>query len=132
MTTSTAIAPVFSIIFISGRDVGEPPEYVPEQVAFANPTCITVCTLCEMDGKTTIVLSDEPRYGTPWFVLHRTFAGILNETGGEVNVYTAELDRLLSLPVASESVAIEVWVNSSSEPTLVHIYVDSRGSIETL
>jgi hypothetical protein len=88
----------------------------------ATPSCVAVGTLCEIDGETTISLSDEgvpPGFGpTP------VFDGVLQTDSKKLSVCNVLLEVLLEIDVPSKRTRLQIWANdTTSEPDSIAIIV---------
>ncbi len=124
MTQTIKIAPPNSLVFISDVDGGVVPD--PDTIAqsagiTATDSCVAVCCLAEMDGKTEITLGpvEEVILNEP-----PAFDGRLETPTHNVVVSTIELNRLLQVSVASSTTHLRIWTNRPKEPDQVIIGVE--------
>ena len=130
MRKTAKTAPRNSIIFVMDDSIGE----IPENEAWngsiaATSSCVVISTLCEMDGETSITLSnEEPKTASNNF---SAFDGILDTPSKIIGVYTVPTDAgadglpaLLEMPVPRKKTKVQVFVNERSEPDIVLIVVD--------
>src|SRR5580692_10745354 len=120
MKVQTTIAPPNSIILVMDFKTGRVPDTFEKQLVAATRTCVAVGTLCEQDGATTIVLTDELSSG---LISEETLAfdDAVEVPGSILSVVTSWNEPILSLPVHAESVRVRVWVNDCSEPNRIVI-----------
>lgn len=123
MGQSTTLNVPNSILFLWDiqNEKAEIPEYVDNQLISSNPNCISIGTLMELDGPTTISFLDSPS----GLASIRAFSGLLRAPSGEISISSSEADCLLSLRVAGVRPSIEIFVNDPSEPSLIEIVVKS-------
>ena len=117
---SLKLAPPHSVILVMDPSARDLPKSMNGSLVSATPSAISIGTLAEVDGETEIRLGSDEEVDpmtAPFFV------GELNTPTGVVSIRTV-LDReLLSLDVGRERVTLRVWVNDSTEPTVVCIGV---------
>ena len=99
----------------------EIPQYEDNQLISSNPNCISIGTLMELDGPTTVSFLEVASGLAPI----RAFSGLLNAPSGEISISSSEADSLLCLRVAGVKANIEIFVNDPSEPSLIEIVVQS-------
>lgn len=99
----------------------EIPHYEDNQLISSNLNCISIGTLMELDGPTTVSFLDVASGLAPI----RAFTGLLNAPSGEISITSSEADSLLCLRVAGVRPTIEIFVNDPSEPSLIEIVVQS-------
>jgi hypothetical protein len=120
-TSSVKIAPPNSLIFISDVDGGVVPD--PDRIArtagiVSTDSCVAVCCLAEMDGKTEITmgpaaeikLSDNP-----------AFDGMLSTPTRTLVVSTVDWQKLLEATVPTQQTRLRVWTNRRREPDKVSV-----------
>jgi hypothetical protein len=111
-----SLAPPNSIILIADPSLRyEVPADMGSALITATPSCIGVGTLAEMDGETTIRLSEA--FAAPEGRL--VFDGLLETPGLQVALIDSGASPLLSMHVQSRTTRIKIWVNDPSEPDLV-------------
>ena len=112
-----------SILFLWDRQnkKAEIPHYEDNQLISSNLNCISIGTLMELDGPTTVSFLDVASGLAPI----RAFTGLLNAPRGEISISSSEADSLLCLRVAGVRPTIEIFVNDPSEPSLIEIVVQS-------
>lgn len=126
MSTIT-LSPRNSIVFVydfSHRPI-EIPTYVSGELVAASQTCVSVGTLAEIDGETTITLADSTdgiRVGELYF------EGVILTPGHEVSVCTSANEKLLTLPILATHARIRVFANDPSEPDEIVIVADANAA----
>lgn len=124
MQFETRVSPENSIILIMDRTVGEVPDSMAGQLVSATPSCMAIGTLCEHDGDTLLILSDE---GTPIGVGERPVVETLLATPSRRLSVCNVLDVvLLEMKVSSDRTLVQVWANDDSEPDVIVIYMPSE------
>jgi hypothetical protein len=121
MKLKTRIAPPNSIIFVLDPAHGFPPSISGYELITANRSCVAIETLCEMDGKTSIVLTDETKTQRKGTIL--AFNDSVETPTQEISIITSHNEKLLSIPTTSEFTAVQVWVNRKSEPDIIEVFV---------
>ncbi len=119
MAQAISIAPPNSLIFVSdpnGGSVPDPDKIAREAGITATDSCVVVCCLAEMDGKTEITMGladDVDPGGDPGF------DGILATPTRAVVVSTVGFDTLLEANAPNLQTRIRVWTNKPKEPDKV-------------
>jgi hypothetical protein len=121
MILKTRIAPPNSIIFIENPEHGFPPSITGYELVTANSSCVAVGTLCEMDGETSIVLSDKEKTEQEATIL--VFDESIETPTQEISVITSDNKDVLRMPTKSERTPVQVWVNRNAEPDLIEIII---------
>ena len=120
MILKSSIAPRNSILFIFDPTITiEVPEGVGATLVAATRTCISVGTLAEMDGETTIYLSDE--FVDP--VGRIVFDGFLETAGKQVSISDVSGENILSMKVMRTISQVTIWANDLSEPDIILVMV---------
>ncbi len=103
MTSCVKLAVPNSIVFLYDQRCADVaiPGYDPNQLTAATNTCVSVATLPEMDGETTISLIESESDAT--FPL--VFDGELNTPKGSLSVNTSAADGLLSTQLGKQRFA---------------------------
>ena len=125
MTIETKIAPKNSLLLVMDKDSGEIPKSMGDKIFAATPSCIAIGTLCEIDGQTLVVLTDEDVPIHQSSGMFKVYDGKLETPNKEVHLCTVHLDVLLKLPVKNVVCNIVILVNSESEPDKIFILADS-------
>jgi hypothetical protein len=126
MSTIT-LSPRNSIVFVydsSHRSV-EVPTYVAGDLVAASQTCVSIGTLAEIDGETTITLADSIDGIS---VGELFFDGVLLTPGHEVSVCTSENEKLLTLPIKASHARVRVFANDPSEPDEIVVVADTNAA----
>lgn len=119
MAQTIKIAPPNSLIFVSdaqGGSIPDPDKIAREAGITATHSCIAVCCLAEMDGKTeiTIGLADEVDPGKK-----PEFDGTLATPTRTIVVSTAESEMVLEANVPTVQTRMRIWTNRPKEPERV-------------
>ena len=125
MTTEIKIAPKNSLLFVMDKDYGESeiPESMDGKRIVATRSCIVVGTLCEVDGETYVMLTDNKISVQEISGLQKVFSGILATPQKEVNLYTVHLEPILTLSVSNTESHVEIWANHKTEPDKLCVLV---------
>ena len=113
-----------SIIFVYDPDHDglEIPDWSGKAPAQASESCVSIGTLCEMDGSTRIALLPEASELAPSAAL-KVFDGEIETPGRQLWVNTSEELGLLTSKVPQLKTHIEVLVNRSTKPDEILIRV---------
>lgn len=92
----------------------------------ATPSCLSIGTLCSIDGDTTVTLSDnENDIGSN---LINVYDGVLMTPNKLLSVCTVQDEPVLELRVQDSRTRVQVWANDSSEPNEITILaLSSKG-----
>ena len=96
-----------------------------KELVTATNSCVAVGTLCEVDGKTSVVFSDTPESSGPVGDTKQVFDGVIATPSHEVHLCTTALESVAKLPVPSTTARVRVWANHQAEPDCVLIVVTS-------
>lgn len=120
------IVPPNSIIFLFDRDVKNTviPIYEPSNILGATENCISIGTLSEFDGETTVQLLGYCVNAKKKYPALHWFEPILLATpSASLSVVTAKNKTLGSMQTNSKCSAILIGVNDISEPDLIVICI---------
>lgn len=121
MKIETRLAPPNSLVLIMDQSVGEVPESMNGALVAATPTCVSVGTLSEHDGETSITISDEkPGCGLGLSVV---FDGDLSTPAGNLAVCTVDDVAVVSTTVSSSKTRVQIWGNDNSEPNHIYVFI---------
>jgi len=119
MAQTTKVSPPNSLIFVTDAQGGSAPD--PDKIAreagiTAIDSCIVVCCLAEMDGRTEITMgpTGEVNPGK-----EPDFDGKLATPTRTVVVSTAERETILEANVRTLQTQIRIWTNRPREPDKV-------------
>jgi hypothetical protein len=118
------IAPPNSIVFVfdRGNKTVEIPEYVNNRVTVASKSCVSVCTLAEMDGETEVTLSNsQDDQIKSDFAFSDEFK--IETPSLELSVSSSQNVELLTTRVEKETTNIRVYYNDKREPDRIAIEV---------
>lgn len=99
------------------------PEYVPGECASSTSSCISVATIADVDGEVIVRLcsrGDAPIFTTS----EQVFDGSVETPGHVLAVGSAEVDRILEIPVPLTSTRITIKVDNLDSPLEVTVVVD--------
>jgi hypothetical protein len=126
MKLATRIAPPNSLLLVMDRDTRDLPKSMDGMHIKSTPSCIAVGTLHQLDGETTITLTDETPLDHDIDGLHMVFSGLLEVPSGEVDVYTVLNEAVLQMPVSTRRVGIAVFADDDFEPQQLYIFIDGE------
>ncbi|MCD0266276.1 hypothetical protein JWH11_07430 [Xanthomonas melonis] len=100
---------------------GELPDFMMGGgVAFTN-SCVAVGTLSEIDGETTIIMTDSlSDIDVPD---HLIFDGVLKTLEGNLSICDVANKNLLTIKNSMPDLHVQVFVNDISEPDLIVVFV---------
>jgi|HubBroStandDraft_6_1064221.scaffolds.fasta_scaffold929100_1 hypothetical protein len=120
MKSEITVAPPNSIIFVMDFKSGKLPKSFDGGLIATSPSSVVIGTYPEPDGKTTIILTDDPSKEIgPADML--AFDGTIEVAGSDLSVVTAYDDILLSMPTKMENVRLRVWVDHPECPSRIVI-----------
>ncbi len=122
MKLSTTLSPRNSLVLVMDKLSGEIPASMGNESIASTSTCVAIGTLAEMDGETTITLTDSiDDVGLGDVV----FDGKVETPGRELSVCNVENKPLLTMPVTSHAVRVRVFTNDANEPDRIVVLVDT-------
>ena len=124
MRLTIAVAPPNSIVSVMDRTVAVIPASFGSGLTAATPTCIVVKTLAQIDGETSISISDEPMPSGTGLRMYSD--GVLYTPSRVMSVRSVLDEILLEVVVQSEETLVQIWANHPSEPEEIAICY-SRG-----
>lgn len=98
------------------------PDYVPNQVAVANSTCISVATRAEVDGEVSFCL-EKSSSGAGESAHKRVFDGSIETPGGKLAIVTAQFERVLETDVTAPVSRVTISVDEMCAPSVVRVNV---------
>ena len=117
MRIEHSAAPPNSLVLLVTSDDPAIPQSMQGTLATATDTCIAVGTLNELDGETSVALTDEPPSEEAG--LTRKLTATLDVENGFVAVSDVYAERYLELPWTRSTLEVSVWVNDVTEPDVV-------------
>lgn len=102
---------------------GEIPDSMSGTSVAATPSCVAVGTLAELDGETTVVLTDgedSEDVGTATLLV---FEGVLQTPRGLLAVCTVDLERVIETTVDAPSTRIRIQADDVAEPDRIVIFI---------
>jgi hypothetical protein len=112
-----------SVVLVLDPQSDDIPASMEGRLIAASSSCIAIGTLCEVDGETHVILTDEKEDQRVNSKLHSVFNGVIATPGERVVVCLVSLEPLAALPVSGKRSGVEVWVNDDSEPSEIRIVV---------
>jgi hypothetical protein len=119
MAQTIKTAPPNSLIFVTdaqGGSVPDPNKIAREAGITATSSCVVVCCLAEMDGKTEITMGPTGEVNPGQ---EPDFDGKLATPTGTVVISTTERETLLEANVRTLQTQIRIWTNRAREPDRV-------------
>ena len=113
MKISKTFAPSNSLVFVMDSSIGEIPVSIGNELTASTNSCVAVGTLAQMDGETTVALTDSSD-GIELEML--VFDGVLLTPARELSVCNVEDERLLTIPVPSSETRVRIFANDNAEP----------------
>lgn len=121
MRKESLTAPRNSLVLVMDRTVADIPASMSHGLVAATESCVAIGTLSELDGETSISLSDEEADAGSGEA--PVFDGVLNTPSGKLSVCSVLDEVLLECDVSSCRSRVRVWANHSSEPDEIRIVV---------
>lgn len=116
MSLEKSIAPQNSIIFISDPTQRvEVPADVGSTLVAVTSSCVSVGTLAEVDGETTVRLADS--FADPEGEI--VFDGSVETPGRRIAVSDVLGNSILEMDVPSSLSRVTIWANDPMEPDLI-------------
>jgi hypothetical protein len=113
-------SPPNSILLVMGSRSGEPPESFSGNVVSHTESCVAVQTICELDGETLVLLTDDITEIFP--SMHNLlFEGEIVLADHEVSVMNSHNEVILSLKMSGQRASIQVWANEICEPNQIGV-----------
>lgn len=119
MMKSIKVSPPNSLIFVMDHSFGELPEDIVGRLVSSTSTCVAVGTLSEVDGETTITLTDAIESVDTSLKL--AFDGVLATPKGEVSVCNVRNEQLLTM-TSSPKTYVRIYVNDDREPDQIVVH----------
>lgn len=120
MQESITLAPPNSLILIMDYDFGELPEDIGNQLIAFTDSCVAVGTLSEVDGNTTITLTDDQEHGKHGEMF---FEGTLKIPSHELSICSTDNVQLLAMQLSKPEIKIKIIANDASEPDNIIVLV---------
>ena len=113
MAKSARIAPPNSLLVISDRKGGVPPQVTRGTSIWFTSSCIVIGCLAFVDGKTQVTLG-AARDVDPG--IRPAFDGLVETPSHAVTVSTVEREKVLECAVKTIQTRVRIWVNRPTEP----------------
>lgn len=123
MRFTKRLSPPNSVVLVMDRASGEPPRSMGAGAVAATTSCVAIGTLCEVDGQTSVTITDEAVEQEAARDLRQVFDGVLATPSREMHVCTVSLESVGSLPVPATQARVQVWTNHSTAPDRVLVVV---------
>ncbi len=120
MNLEITLAPKNSLVLVMDASIGEIPHSMGDGAIVSTDSCVAIGTLSEVDGETTIVLTDQEDCANNQ---NPSFDGTLRVPTREISVCSVDDEKLITLSVVSEASRIRIFTNDPSEPDRVVILV---------
>lgn len=112
----------YAVLLIMDPSSGEPPETMGQSLISATDTCVAVGTRPDADGPVEIALvSTKTPVGAEYL---QVFKDRILTPARKLALVNALNETLLSVEVADEDILLEVWVDSTHEPSKVIVRFD--------
>lgn len=121
MIKSATVTPPNSLVLIRGRSAADIP-VSGEPVAVTN-TCVSVGTLMEYDGETTVRVMDAETAAGERLPALEVFSGSVSVSGGVLVIASAVGDEYVEWPCADGPIAVRVYTNHSTEPDEIDVVI---------
>jgi hypothetical protein len=108
------------------RETGEIPDSLDGRLVAATGSCVAIGTYCEQDGTTEIAMTDDQAFPLPGSWPHLVYEGLLSTPHGQLDICTVDLKKVISLKVADNLSAVEIWANDLVEPNRLCVVVGLR------
>src|SRR5262245_21218902 len=93
------LAPPNSVLLVMDHETGEIPADMHDGSIAATESCVAIGTLCEVDGETTVEVSDEDAFRAACSGLACVFRGMIATPQRKLHVCTVTLTSLAELAV---------------------------------
>ena len=113
------VRPPHSLILV-GDPHGRVPERIDGNLTRATSTCVAIGTLSDLDGETTVRVTDSLR-STAEGAQQLAFEGDVELASNVLRIGNVLGEVYLDWPVSADSVSLQVWVNHPSEPDEIWI-----------
>lgn len=117
---TVSLSPPNSVVFVVDPTAPyEVPQDIVSNLVGYTRSCISIGTLAEMDGETSITLGRVASIAQKECI----FSGELETPGHEIAVIDSSANKLLSQPVRTSVTRIRIYVNDLSEPNSIAIEI---------
>lgn len=122
MRKTLTLSPPNSLVLVMDHKFGKLPDSIRGRLAASTDSCVALGTLSEVDGKTTITLTDEFD-GIEG--MSAAFDGVLLTPNQELSVCSVMNEKLLTINVSEERTHTQVFVNNEREPDKIVVIARS-------
>lgn len=119
-TNSITLSPPNSLVLVMDHSSGELPEAINEQLVALTDSCVAVGTLSEVDGATTITLTNSLEGVKRGKMV---FDGVLKVPRHELSVCSVADTKLLTMTLPSSEAHVQIFANDHSEPDEIVVFV---------
>jgi hypothetical protein len=113
-------SPPNSILLVMSSKSGEAPETFSGNVVSHTESCVAIQTLCEIDGETLLLLTDDIAEIFP--SMHNLlFEGEIAFADHEISVVNSHNEVILSQKMSGQKARIQVWANEIREPNQIGV-----------
>jgi hypothetical protein len=123
MILETQCAPPNSLVLVMGPD-GKIPESTNRNLIAATSSCLAIGTRSEIDGDTTIILTDEPSFELSRKSGQIVYEGKIETPQGQLSIYTIAGEALLTIATRQPHTRIQIWANDEQEPNEIAILIN--------
>jgi hypothetical protein len=119
-TLEATVRPPNSLILVVSSNDPEVPESLNGLLVVSTASCVAVGTFSELDGETTVVLTDDRSSNRVTNKpLNCAFSGSLDCATGFVCLESVDGEVYLELSCSPGQIDVTVWVNDPNEPSLI-------------
>ncbi|MGH8051926.1 MAG: hypothetical protein ACREPB_14800 [Arenimonas sp.] len=123
MKLTKTLIPTNSLLLVMDHSAGEIPSSIGDYLTVSTESCVAVGTLAEMDGETTVTLTDSIE-GVELDEL--VFDGVLLTPEKEISVCDVGDEKLLTIPVSSCKTRVQIFANDMNEPDNIVVLVGQK------
>jgi hypothetical protein len=121
MIQKTKISPVNSLLFLEDIKRGTLPVPVWGAKILSTPSCVSFACFPEQDGPTEITIGPSSEIEPQPLLV---FDGYLETPSRVVVISGVEIERVLSVDVASQKTKVKIWYSHPKWPDKITISVD--------
>lgn len=125
MTSKISIAAPNSLILVMDHSAGVLPDYIGDNLVAATDSCVAVGTSSK--GETSVSLSSRKDDG---FAGKLVYSGMIHVPTKQLSVCNVLNEKLLTVEIESDEVALEVYADDDIEPDKIEIVYKRPRSIQ--